>query len=98
MILWINKLGISNVHPHSTTYDFVDLMLILDVKTVRFYISFQGMENEIFNICKISFNKRYLLHTYMLLYPYCYHTKKERTDPGTSLDRVDFKLDRKRGK
>ena len=24
-------------------------------------------ENEIFNICKISFNKRYLLHTYILL-------------------------------
>ena len=23
--------------------------------------------NEIFNICKISFNKRYLLHTYILL-------------------------------
>ena len=35
-----------------------------------------------------------LLHTNMLLYPYCYHTKKERTDPGTSLDRVDFELDR----
>ena len=24
-------------------------------------------KNEIFNICKISFNKRYLLHTYILL-------------------------------
>ena len=33
-------------------------------------------KNKIFNICKISFNKRYLLHTYMLLYPYCYRTKR----------------------
>ena len=32
----------------------------------------------------------------MLLHPYCYRTKKERTDPGTSLDRVDFELDQKR--
>ena len=27
------------------------------------------MKKEIFNICKISFNKRYLLHTYILLTP-----------------------------
>ena len=38
-------------------------------------------ENEIFNICKISFNKRYLLHTYILL-----HTIATFQKAGTCLE------------
>ena len=47
------------------------------------------------HVSKISFNKRYLLHTYDLLYLYCYRLKKERTDPGAppwTMDRVDSEL------
>ena len=36
-----------------------------------------------------------LLHTYDLLYLYCYPLKKERTDPGAppwTMDRVDSEL------
>ena len=32
-------------------------------------LAFSIHKNEIFNTCKISFNKRYLLHTYILLTP-----------------------------
>ena len=38
-------------------------------------------KNEIFNICKISFNKRYLLHTYILL-----HTIATFQKAGTCLE------------
>ena len=42
-------------------------------------------QNEIFNICKISFNKRYLLHTYILLSTIATTQKRGRTDPGLLL-------------
>ena len=42
---------------------------------------FLELQNEIFNICKISFNKRYLLHTYILL-----HTIATFQKAGTCLE------------
>ena len=38
-------------------------------------ITVNTSETKFFKISKISFNKRYLLHTYDLLYPYCYLSK-----------------------
>ena len=61
-------------------------------------IIFTVFDNEIFNICKISFNKRYLLHTYMLLCTIATTQKRNELTLGSSLDRVDLQLYRKRGK
>ena len=48
-----------------------DILLIMKISTAVRHICnncwIPVKKNEIFNICKISFNKRYLLHTYILL-------------------------------
>ena len=57
--------------------------------------AFAYAKTKFLHVSKISFNKRYLLHTYDLLYLYCYRLKKERTDPGAppwTMDRVDSEL------
>ena len=41
---------------------------------------------------KSRFNGALLTAYLYLLNPYCYRTKKERTDPGTSMYRVDSEL------
>ena len=51
-------------------------------KTAARWTCRRWRNTKFFTLSKISFNKRYLLHTYDLLYLYCYRTKKERTDPG----------------
>ena len=55
------------------------------------------LKTKFLNLSKISFNKRYLLHIYLLAIPLLLPHKKEQTDPGTSLDRVDSDLDSKAG-
>ena len=52
------------------------------------YVKLAYLENKIFNICKISFNKRYLLHTYICLTPIATARKRNeltRAPPCTEL-------------
>ena len=41
----------------------------MSVSSIFVLLSETDQQNEIFNICKISFNKRYLLHTYISYTP-----------------------------
>ena len=71
----------AKITQHICTCKLACVSMLLDLILVKHFRMRRDRKQNFINICKISFNKRYLLHTYICYYPIATFQKA-----GTCLD------------